>query len=149
MSQHRAMIRWKRESPGFSYDTYNRAHTWTFDGGVEVAASSAPDYRGDQDRVDPEEAYVASLASCHMLTFLALAASRHFVVDGYTDEAVGFMEKNANGKLAITRVMLRPRVEFGGASRPSDEQLSKLHEQAHENCFLANSVLTSITVEPQ
>ena len=148
MSEHRATIDWKRESQGFSYDTYNRGHLWKFDGGVEVAASAAPAYKGDPDRVDPEEAFVASLASCHMLTFLAIAARQRFVVDSYSDQAIGFMEKNEKGRLAITRVTLRPKIAFGGEKPPSSEQLSKLHELAHEQCFIANSVSTEITVEP-
>ena len=148
MSEHRATIDWKRESQGFGYDTYNRGHRWSFDGGVEVAASAAPAYRGDPDRVDPEEAFVASLASCHMLTFLAIAARQRFVVDSYSDQAIGFMEKNEKGRLAITRVTLRPKIAFGGEKPPSGEQLAKLHELAHEQCFIANSVLTQISVEP-
>ena len=148
MSQHLATIQWKRESQGFSYETYNRGHRWSFDGGVEVAASASPAYRGDPDRVDPEEAFVAAVASCHMLTFLALAAGQRFVVDSYSDEAIGFMEKNEKGKLAITRVTLRPKIAFGGDKRPSEEQISKLHELAHEQCFIANSVLTRVAVEP-
>jgi organic hydroperoxide reductase OsmC/OhrA len=147
MSEHRATIRWKRESADFSYDSYNRAHGWEFDGGVEVEASAAPDFRGDPERVDPEEAFVAALASCHMLTFLAVAARKRLVIDEYTDQAVGFMEKNAKGKVAITRVALRPRIKFAGASSPSSENVAKLHQLAHEHCFLANSVLTSIDVE--
>jgi organic hydroperoxide reductase OsmC/OhrA len=147
MSEHRATIRWERQSPDFSYDGYNRAHDWAFDAGVEVPASSAPDYQGDPDRVDPEEALVAAVSSCHMLTFLALAARKRFVVDGYTDEAVGFMEKNDEGKLAITRVVLRPTIAFGGDSAPSPEQLDKLHRQAHEHCFIANSVRAEVVVE--
>jgi organic hydroperoxide reductase OsmC/OhrA len=148
MSEHRATIDWKRESQGFSYETYNRGHLWQFDGGVEVAASAAPAYKGDPERVDPEEAFVASVASCHMLTFLAIAARQRFVVDSYSDQAIGFMEKNEKGRLAITRVTLRPKIAFGGDKPPSDEQLAKLHELAHEQCFIANSVRTQISVEP-
>ena len=147
MSQHCATIRWNRESPEFTYDSYNRAHQWEFDAGIEVAASSAPAYLGETDRVDPEEAFVAALASCHMLTFLALAAKKRIVVDSYTDEAVGFMEKNADGRLAITRVTLRPRIDFGGTNRPSSDEIAKLHGTAHEHCFIANSVRTTVTVE--
>ena len=149
MSEYRATIRWERESPAFTYETYNRSHVWAFEGGVEVQASAAPAYRGDGIRVDPEEAFVAALSSCHMLTFLALAARKRFVVDRYTDEAVGVMEKNASGKLAITRVTLSPRIEFGGESQPSSAELDELHEQSHEQCFIASSVLTSVTVEPR
>src|SRR5262245_39633025 len=148
MSEHRATIDWKRESQGFSYDTYNRGHRWSFDGGGEVAASAAPAYRGDPDRVDPEEAFVASVASCHMLTFLAIAARQRFVVNSYSDQAIGHMEKNEKGRLAITRVTLRPKIAFGGEKPPSAEQLAKLHELSHEQCFIANSVLTQVSVEP-
>jgi organic hydroperoxide reductase OsmC/OhrA len=147
VSEHSATIRWKRESPDFAYATYNRSHRWEFDGGVVVSASSAPDFQGDPERVDPEEAFVAALASCHMLTFLAIAARKRLVVDDYTDHAVGFMEKNADGRLAITRVVLRPTIAFGGDSRPTIHELAKLHELSHEQCFLANSVRTSIEVE--
>ena len=149
MSEHLATIRWKRKSPDFAYDSYNRGHQWEFDGGVEVAASAAPGYLGDPERVDPEEALVASLASCHMLTFLALAARKRLVVDAYTDSAVGVMEKNADGKLAITRVTLRPKVQFGGVSPPSSADIDKLHELSHENCFISKSVRTSVTIEPR
>jgi organic hydroperoxide reductase OsmC/OhrA len=148
MSEHRATIRWKRETPDFSYESYNRAHRWEV-GATEVPASAAPEFRGDAERVDPERAFVASIASCHMLTFLAIAARKRFVVDEYTDSAVGFMEKNADGKLAITRVSLKPLVAFGGDSRPSAEERAQLHESAHRNCFIANSVLTAVTVDEQ
>ena len=149
MSEHRARIDWKRDTKDFSYETYSRSHTWSFEGGVVVPASSAPEYLGDPTRVDPERALVAALSSCHMLTFLALAARRRLVVNAYRDEAVGFMEKNAEGKLAVTRVVLRPAVEFEGPKPPSAAELEKLHHLAHEHCFIANSVRTEVTVEPQ
>lgn len=147
MSEHRATIDWKRGDADFTYESYDRGHTWRFEGGTVVEASAAPTYRGDPSRVDPEEAFVASLASCHMLTFLALAARKRFVVDAYTDDAVGVMEKNEDGKLAVTRVTLRPRIDFDGDA-PSADALERLHEQAHEHCFIANSVRTEIRVEP-
>jgi organic hydroperoxide reductase OsmC/OhrA len=146
MSEYRAAIRWTRESSDFSYDSYDRNHGWKFGSGVEVAASAAPEFRGDPERVNPEEAFVAAIAGCHMLTFLAIAARKRLVVDSYTDKATGYMEKNAAGKLAITRVVLRPQIEFSGAS-PSGEELDRIHEQAHDHCFIANSVLTSVRVE--
>ncbi|MBW1896095.1 MAG: OsmC family protein [Deltaproteobacteria bacterium] len=146
MSEHQATIDWERGPAEFTYEAYPRDHTWTFDGGVRVSASAAPGYLGTPSLVDPEEAYVASLASCHMLTFLAIAARKRLVVERYHDTAIGFMEKNANGKLAITRIVLHPKVSFG-SSAPSHEELERLHELAHENCFIANSVHTSITVE--
>ncbi|HTY18168.1 MAG TPA: OsmC family protein [Myxococcota bacterium] len=146
MSEHKAAIAWKRGGREFTYDAYSRDHTWKFEGGSEVAASAAPGFKGNPALVDPEAAFVASVASCHMLTFLAIAARKRMVVDAYEDDAVGHMEKNEEGKLAVTRVALRPRIRFGGAE-PSAEELAQLHELAHENCFIANSVRTAITVE--
>jgi len=148
MSEHHAAIDWKRSSAEFTYETYNRAHVWRFEGGIEVPASAAPEYRGDVDRVDPERAFVAALSSCHMLTFLAIAAKKRFVVDSYRDDAVGIMEKNAQGKLAITRLTLRPKIAFSGDRKPSADELSVMHEQSHEHCFIANSVRTEVRVEP-
>ncbi len=146
MSEHHATIEWGRETPDFSYETYNRDHDWAFDGGTTIRASAAPAYRGDPGRVDPEEAFVASLSSCHMLTFLAVACKRRFVVDSYRDQAVGTLEKGPGGTFAITRVILRPRVVFGGQRTPAPEELRKLHEQAHHACFIANSVTTEVVV---
>lgn len=149
MSEHHATISWKRTGPDFSYEKYTRDHTWAFDGGVTVAASASPTYRGNPKLVDPEEALVAALSSCHMLTFLALAARKRLTVDAYDDEAVGYLEKNSQGQLAVTRVVLRPKVRFEGATAPSAEDLAALHDKAHHECFIANSVLTEVTVEPQ
>jgi organic hydroperoxide reductase OsmC/OhrA len=120
---------------------------WVFEGGARVPASAAPAYRGNPAHVNPEEGLVAALSSCHMLTFLAVAAKKQFVVDQYSDHSVGVLEKNRKGKLAITRVTLRPRVIFGGPTLPTPEQITALHEQAHNECFVANSVLTDVTVE--
>jgi organic hydroperoxide reductase OsmC/OhrA len=145
MSEHKATIAWTRGGRDFTYEKYSRDHAWSFDGGVRVAASAAPTYLGNPELVDPEEAFVASVASCHMLTFLAIAARKRLVVESYEDAAVGHMEKNADGRLAITRVTLSPKIAFGSQA-PSAEELAHLHEQAHENCFIANSVRTEITV---
>ena len=146
MSEHHATVEWERGSAEFAYKSYSRDHTWKFEGGVRVGASSAPEYLGNANLVDPEKAFVAALASCHMLTFLAIAARKRLVVDRYRDAAVGFLEKNADGKLAVTRVVLRPRVSFGGRT-PSPEGLERIHELAHKECFIANSVRTSVTVQ--
>jgi organic hydroperoxide reductase OsmC/OhrA len=146
MSEHKAAISWSRGDRTFAYESYPRDHTWRFEAGIEVPASAAPAYLGSAERVDPEEAFVASISSCHMLTFLALAARKRLVVDRYDDDAVGVLEKDAGGRLAVTRVTLRPRIAFGG-SPPSAEELERLHELAHESCFIANSVRTEITVE--
>lgn len=147
VSEHKATVSWQRETADFSYESYDRNHTWHFEGGCEVAASAAPDFLGSDDRVDPEEAFVAAISSCHMLTFLAIAARRRLVVDRYLDRAVGTMEKNEAGRLAVTRVVLRPEIEFAGAP-PGAEQIAKLHELSHRECFIANSVRTEIAVEP-
>ena len=147
MSEHKISLEWKRGTPDFQYQTYNRDHTWKFDGGHEMEASAAPAYLGNPKNVDPEEAYVASLSSCHMLTFLAIACKRKFVLDEYTDEAVGRMEKNAEGKLAITRVTLKQKLKFSGDKQPTAEEIDEMNHAAHDQCFIANSVKTEVTVE--
>jgi organic hydroperoxide reductase OsmC/OhrA len=149
MSEHGATIDWRRETPSFEYQSYNRDHDWSFDGGVTVRASANLAYLGHASCVDPEEAFVAALSSCHMLTFLAVAARKKLVVDSYHDEAVGVLEKDGGGRLAITRVVLRPRIAFGGERSPTSEELDELHRQAHHACFIANSVKTEVVVEPQ
>ena len=146
MSEHKITLEWKRESEAFTYETYNRDHVLVFEGGARVSASAAPAYRGNPAHVNPEEGFVAALSSCHMLTFLAVAAKKRFVVDCYEDQAVGFLEKNQKGQLAITRVILHPRIAFGGTA-PTPEQIAELHAQAHKGCFIANSVTTEVTVE--
>jgi organic hydroperoxide reductase OsmC/OhrA len=146
MSEHKATIVWARNGLDFGYKNYSRDHVWRFDNGVEVAASAAPAYLGNPQRLDPEATFVAALSSCHMLTFLALASNRGFVVDRYEDSAVGHLEKNAAGKLAVTRVDLRPTIVFGGEKQPSATDLDWLHDKAHRECFIANSVTTEIQV---
>jgi organic hydroperoxide reductase OsmC/OhrA len=148
MSEHRARIVWARSSADFTYASYNREHEWRFKGGVVVAASAAPQFKGSEQCPDPEDAFVASLSSCHMLTFLAIAARRGFTVDRYEDAAVGHLEKNAQGKLAITRVHLHPAIEFAGERKPDAALLDQMHTMAHHECFIANSVLTIVEVKP-
>jgi organic hydroperoxide reductase OsmC/OhrA len=148
MSEHRTRIHWARGGTPFTYETYDRTHRWRFDGGVELDASSAPEFRGRADLPNPEEALVAALSSCHMLTFLAIAARRRLVVESYDDDALGHMEKNADGKLAVTRVELRPRIRFSGEKQPTAEELAHLHELSHRECFIANSVKTEVSVVP-
>ena len=151
MSVHTAEIHWERNDSRFIDHRYSRVHRWRFDGGAEVPASSSPDVVripfSDPSCVDPEEAYIAALSSCHMLWFLSLAARDGYVVDSYIDAAQGEMEKNAAGKDAVTRVTLRPAVVFSGAQVPNDVSLMQLHHEAHESCFLASSVLTKIDVQ--
>jgi organic hydroperoxide reductase OsmC/OhrA len=149
MSLHKAAIAWKRRTPDFAYDTYDRSHGWTFGGGTQVEASSAPEFKGKPELPNPEEALVAALSSCHMLTFLAVCARKGLVVDAYDDAAEGHLEKNAEGRLAVTRVTLRPRVTFAPGTAVDGEALGRLHDAAHRGCFIAASVKTAVAVEPQ
>lgn len=151
MHRYEARIAWQRDGAVFTDNRYSRGHQWSFDGGVTVPASSSPltvkvPYSVAQ-AVDPEEALVAATSSCHMLWFLSLAARRGFVVDRYADEAFGVMEQNADGKLAFTRITLRPRIECGGAKRPSAVELAALHHEAHDECFIANSLRCEVVIE--
>lgn len=151
MSAHSATIHWQRTEADFAQGHYSRRHEWRFDGGTVVAASPSPAVVpapwSDASAVDPEEAFVASISSCHMLWFLSLAAERGYVVDRYTDTAVGTMARIAPGRQAITEVVLRPRIEFAASHSPDAATVEALHEAAHERCFIANSVKTAIRVE--
>ena len=145
MSEHRVELNWKRETEGFSYKEYSRNHTWKFDNGAVVKASAAVEFLGDPSCVDPEAAFVASLSSCHALTFLAFAALGKLTVDSYRDAAVGFLEKDAaTGKPVVTRVELHPVVVFAEGIEVSREKLEELHHKAHADCFIANSVKSEI-----
>lgn len=155
MSQHEyaATVAWERAGAKFTDQRYSRAHQWSFDGGTVVPASSSPYVvpvpGSNPAAVDPEEAFVASLSSCHMLFFLFHAAKQGFVIDRYEDTAAGTMGKNAEGRMAMLKVVLRPRVTWSGEKRPSAADLDALHHQSHEDCFIANSVKTEVAVEPQ
>jgi organic hydroperoxide reductase OsmC/OhrA len=153
MAIHTASVLWERGEQQFLDNRYSRAHVLRFDGGIEVPASSSPHVvpvpLSDPRGVDPEEGFVASLASCHMLWFLSLAAEEGFRVDRYVDDAEGVMGRNADGKRAITRVTLRPAVEFSGEKRPTPEELVRLHHRAHEECFIASSVKSEVRCEPR
>ena len=148
MSEHKVTLKWERGGAEFSYQKYPRDHTWSFDGGHTMKATAAPAYFGNPAHVDPEEAFVASLASCHMLCFLSIAAKHGFVVDRYVDEAIGILDKNESGKLSITRVTLRPKAEYIGRA-PTEPELHEMHHLAHEECFIANSVKTDVRCEPR
>jgi organic hydroperoxide reductase OsmC/OhrA len=152
MSDHRARIRWTRGAEEKFVDSrYSRAHLWEFDGGLSVPASSAvssvPLPYSKAENVDPEEALVAAISSCHMLTFLYLAAKAGLRVDSYDDRAVGTMSRNDRGRMAIATVRLSPKISFSGNKPPTHAEVDQLHHAAHEECFIANSVLTSITVD--
>ncbi len=152
MSTYTARITWQRGDELFVDNKYSRGHLWTFDGGVTVPASSSshvvPVPLSVEANVDPEEAFVASLSSCHMLFFLALAAQQRFVVDSYVDDAVGVMGLNDLGKTAMLSVKLRPVISFNGEKQPTSEELESLHHKSHDLCFIANSVKTDVVVEP-
>ena len=149
---HTALVRWDLGDHDFLGKRYSRAHTWTFDGGVVVPASSSPHVvavpMSDARAVDPEEAFVAALSSCHMLWFLDIASRAGYAVDRYEDAADGHMGRNAAGKLVVDVVTLRPRTRFAGARVPDPAALAALHHEAHEECFLANSVRCEIRCEP-
>jgi len=151
MHRYVASIAWEREGAVFTDNKYGRGHEWTFDGGITVPASSSPSVVklpfSREDAVDPEEAFVAAASSCHMLSFLYVAAKRGFVVDRYIDEAFGVMERNEAGKLAITKITLRPEIEFSGEKRPSEADLASLHHEAHEECYIASSIRSEVVVE--
>ena len=152
MSAYFATVNWVRGSQESYIDNqYSRGHEWRFDGGAVVPASSSPHVvplpYSVEANVDPEEAFVASLSSCHMLFFLSIAAKRKYVVDAYTDNAVGTMETDGDGKVSMTKVILKPQVKFSGDKQPTMAQLEKMHHQAHELCFIANSVKTEVVTE--
>jgi organic hydroperoxide reductase OsmC/OhrA len=143
VSEHTASVKWERGDVPFRHDRYSRVHQWSFDGGVTLRASASPLVAA----VDPEEAFVAALSSCHMLWFLALAAKQRVVIDAYEDEAVGTMLPVGDGRQVLGKIVLRPRVRLGSSA--SAEQLDRLHQEAHHQCFLANALRAELTVEPR
>jgi len=146
MSEHKVDIVWNRESSDFALKNYNRSHAWDFGHGVEVQASAAAAYLGNEECPDPEQAFTASLASCHMLTFLAVASQKGYVINSYRDKAVGVLAKGEDGKMAMVEVKLSPEIDFGSEHKPTEEQLNQLHDLAHQHCFIANSVTTKVSV---
>ena len=153
MAEHSARVVWDRGTQDFLDRRYSRSFRVRLDGGIEVPGSASPHIvpppMSDPAAMDPEEAFVAALAGCHMLWFLDLACRDGWCVDRYDDAAVGRLAKDADGRLAMTRVTLRPEVAFGGAPRPGAEAVLQLHHRAHEACFIASSVKTEVVVEPR
>ena len=153
MSEYHAVVEWDRRGAPFLEGRYSREHRWTFDEGVSLPASASPHIvplpYSSAAAVDPEEAFVASLSSCHMLFFLFHAAKKGFVIERYEDAAVGTMGKNAEGRTAMLKVALRPSVAWGGERRPSAEELDALHHQSHLDCYIANSVKCEVAIEPR
>ncbi len=144
MSEHKAHLVWTRDNLDFGYKNYSRNHAWTFENGTKLEASAATQYLGDSSRVDPEQAFVASLSSCHLLTFLALASFQKLTIERYEDNAIGHLAKNDAGRMVISRVDLYPKIDFAEGINPTRDQLEELHHKAHEECFLANSVTCEI-----
>lgn len=151
MSEHKATIKWTHSQGDFLKGTYSREHAWTFDGGLTVPASPSPSAVrvpfSNPANVDPEEAFVASLSSCHMLTYLYVASRKGFEVASYEDDAVGAMTKNERGIFWVSSVVLHPRIAYAGAKTPTSEEEEQMHHAAHEQCFIANSVKTDVKVE--
>jgi organic hydroperoxide reductase OsmC/OhrA len=152
MHRYDATVAWQRGDQTFTDNRYSRVHEWRFDGGARVPASpsplSVPAPMSDASCVDPEEALIAAASSCHMLFFLAFAAKRGFTVDSYVDDAFGVMDKGSNGKQSIVRIVLRPRIAFSGGHVPGAGDITQLHHEAHEHCYVANSLKSEIVVEP-
>lgn len=150
MSEHKAAIHWQRTGPDFLKGRYSREHTWTFDGGLTVPASPSPSVVpapwSNPAHVDPEEAFVAAIASCHMLTFLHLASRRGMQVDSYHDSAEGVLTKDEQGVPWVSAVTLHPQIVFSGDRQPSPAEVEELHHRAHQQCFIANSIKTQVTV---
>jgi organic hydroperoxide reductase OsmC/OhrA len=150
MSQHKATVSWKSDNENFMQGKFTRCHTWTFDGGAVVPGSASPSVvpapYSSTEAVDPEEAFVASVSSCHMLTFLWEARKAGFRVDAYDDEAVGEMTKNERGVPWISKITLHPKIVYGGDKRPAGADVEQLHHKAHDGCFIAQSVKTEIVV---
>jgi len=153
MHEHKATIRWERTSEEFVRGRYSREHTWTFDGGFTVPASPSPHVIpppwSNPASVDPEEAFVASVSSCHMLTFLWAASNAGFQLDSYTDEAAGVLTKNDAGTLWVSRITLRPHIVWSGVRQPTPDAVADLHHRAHRECFIANSIKTEVIVVPE
>ena len=151
MHKYEARITWSRNAAKFLGQQYSRGHEWSFDGGIKIPASASPQVvrapLSVAEAIDPEEALVAAASSCHMLFFLSLASKQGFVVDSYTDEPFGMVEKNPQGKFAVTRITLRPKIQFSGEKLPSTSELSALHHAAHEECYIANSIKSEVVVE--
>lgn len=146
MSEHTMSLEWTRNTSDFNYDSYSRNHIVHFSDSGTICGSSAPEFHGDPRCLDPEQAFVMSLASCHLLSFLTIASKKGYIVDKYADNAIGVLGKNQAGRSAMIRVDLRPEVVFSGTIVPTDEEHHVLHDHAHRGCIIANSIAESITV---
>jgi organic hydroperoxide reductase OsmC/OhrA len=146
MSEHAIALSWSRNTPDFNYDTYSRSHSISFGIDGKVCGSAAPEFHGDPNCLDPEQAFVMALSSCHMLTFLAIACKKGFIVDKYDDKAAGELGKNQKSRTAVIKVELRPEVAFSGEKIPSEEEFKSMHDRAHQGCIIANSIASCVEV---
>jgi organic hydroperoxide reductase OsmC/OhrA len=151
MSEYRIQLEWKRETEDFDYSSFNRDHSIIFGNNSRICASAAPEYLGNPDCLNPEQAFISAMVSCHMLTFLALASRKRYVVDSYHDSPFGVLGKNETNKPAIVKVVMTPHVVFSGENVPSEEEYKALHDKAHDFCFISNSVAecVKLTIEPE
>ena len=149
MSEHRVSLQWSRNGGPFARGNYDSSHAIRYSAGQTLTGSPSPDYGGSGAHANPEQLLLSALSSCHMLTFLAVAANRGYVVDSYADDAVATLGKNAEGKMAVLEAVLAPKVAFSGDRQPTAEEYAKLHERAHAACFIANSVRTAVSVRPE
>lgn len=152
MASYIATIQWIRnENESFTDNRYSRGHTWSFDGGITIPASASPHIvplpYSVEENVDPEEAFVASISSCHMLFFLSIAAKSGWVVEQYIDHATGFMEKDEDGKNFIKRVILAPQIQFSESAQPAEDEISDIHHRSHKQCFIANSIKSEVIIQ--
>ncbi|MFK5986102.1 MAG: OsmC family protein [Pseudomonadota bacterium] len=146
-SEHKVKLHWQKETESFAYKDYNREHDLIFSDKTIVRASSAPQFMGDPDAVDPEQSYVSAIASCHLLFFIAFCSKKRLSLLDYKDSAIGILEPSEQGALWISKVILTPQVTFAAGEKPENEELERLHAMAHKNCFLANSVKTEVVIE--
>jgi organic hydroperoxide reductase OsmC/OhrA len=147
MSEHRIKLNWQRQTPDFVYDTYDRSYGVKFEGGQEVKGSAPTQFLGKAELTNPEELLAASLAACHMLTFLAVSCKGGYIIDTYKDHATATLEKNEAGKVAVTKILLKPLVSWSGTKIPDAATIKGLHDKAHANCMIANSIKSQVTIE--
>ncbi|PJZ71145.1 osmotically inducible protein OsmC [Leptospira perolatii] len=149
MSEHKIRINWQKGTEEFTYETYDRTHEISFEGGRKILASATSTYFGKAEYANPEELITAALCSCHLLTFLAVAARKKFTILQYSDAAVATLEKNPEGKLSIVKIDLYPRTKFSSDKVPDMEELRSLHELSHKNCFIGNSIKSQVVIHPE
>jgi peroxiredoxin-like protein len=147
MGDHLISVYWQRNGKDFNYEAYDRTYTIKFSGGGNIQASNPKEYFGKPELPNPEELLVSALSGCYMQTFLAIACKYGYIIDSYTDDAIGITDKNEYGKISVTKITLRPKIKFSGSKLPDDNAINKMREKAHENCFISNSINSHINIE--